>query len=528
MRTGLFILIGFFLLSCTSSKEKPNLNRNTLKISTLQDPLSLDPRIIRDLPSVSIMHLFYEGLMRCDSQGKLIPALAESVSISPDLKTYTFKIRKCFWCNGDPITATDFEQTWKSVLNPHFPAPNAYQLYNIKGAKMAKEGKASLDDVGVHATDPFTLVVELESPVPYFLEMTACHFYFPVNQVMREQPRDASINSATLLSSGPFRLDTWKHRSELTAIKNPLYWNADEVTLDHITLLVLDDRTALQMFEAGILDWTGSPLSTVPQDAVVPLSKQNRLEVASAAGTHWYRFNTKKFPFNHTKMRKAFALALNRQDIVEHVTQGNQIPAFGIVPPSFYLETPPYYIDNDITKAQSLFQEALNEMGISQEEIPSITLCYGSSDRDHRLAQAVQQQWSKALPVSIKLEKCESQVYYDKLARGDFQISSGSWFADFRDPINFLEIFKQKETPTNHTHWENQLYKELLELSSHEPDSKKRFELLAKAEAILMDEMPIAPLFFCSYNYAKKKEVHGVYFSELGFLDFTHAILKRQ
>lgn len=519
-----FLVLGVIslLLSCSGQETKESSKKKILRVSTIRDPMTLDPRLNRDLPSVSVMHLLFEGLMRSDSQGKLQPALAESYFISPDLKTYTFKIRECFWSNGNPITAEDFEQTWKSILDPKFPAPNAYQLYVIKGAKEAKEGKIPIDEVHVKAIDPQTLVVELNSPIPYFLEMTASHFYFPVSKNLRDPDY---IEITEVISSGPFLLDSWKRHDELTAVKNPLYWDAANVALDGVAFVVLDDNTSLQLFKTHHLDWAGSPLSTIPQDAVTALKQQNQLKIAPGAGTHWYRFNTEKFPFYNKKMRQAFALALNRQDIVDHVTQGNQIPAIGIVPPSFGLERRAYYQDNSLLLAKKLFHEALEEMQFSQNNFPAVTLSYNASEREHKIAQTVQQQWSQAFGIDVELEKNENQVYYDKLAKGEFQISSGSWFADFKDPINFLEIFKIKENPTNHTRWEDQNYSHLLEESSLESDEIKRFELLAKAEAILMDAMPIAPLFYSSYNFVKNHTVHHVYFSELGFLDFSHAQL---
>lgn len=222
-------------------------------------------------------------------------------------------------------------------------------------------------------------------------------------------------------------------------------------------------------------------------------------------------------------MRQALAWALNRQAIVDHVTQGNQKPALAIVPTSLGLQGSPFFTDNDGPKAWYAFQEALEEMKLSKDELPAIALCYGASDRNHKIAQAVQQQWSKALGLEIKLESCESKVFYDKLSSKDYQIAAGSWFADFRDPINFLDVFKYKSNATNNTQWENAKYTALLDQSSLESKPEERFRLMSQAEALLISEMPVAPLFFAAFNFVKDDNLLGVYFSDLGYVDFKHA-----
>ena len=419
------------------------------------------------------------------------------------------------------MTADDFVQTWQSVLTPAFPAPNAYQLYVIKGAKEAKEGRASPESIGVKALNPSTLVVELEQPAPYFLEMTSCHFFFPASPAMRQAAVSTEFDK--VVGNGPFMQDRWKRRSEFSVVKNPHYWDAPQVNLERVTLVTLDENTALQLYNAGSLDWAGSPLSTMPQDAVATLKNSGKLQVASGAGTHWFRLNTEKAPFNNEKMRQAFALALNRKAIVEHVTQGNQQPAIGIIPPAFGFSHQDYFADNDVSTAQKLFNEALEENQLTKATMPSISLRYAANDRNHKIAQAVQQQWSKAFDIPVALDSSEPQVLLDRLRSGDYQISMGSWYADIRDPINFLEIFKSKTNPTNQTFWESPQYTTLLDQSSLELDPAERTLLLEQAEKVLIEGMPVIPLFHSAYNYMKNDHVTGEYFSPLGYLEFKEA-----
>lgn len=516
MKSFLAVLIlGLIFTGCKGEAEK---HKSSLQVAFNSEPKTLDPRLATDLQTANALHIVYEGLMRTDEQGNVIFGIAESVDISPNLKTYTFKLREANWSDGNMLTAKDFEETWKSMLDPLFPAPNAYQLYLIKGAKAYKENRGTLEDVGISSDGDRTLVVELENPTPYFLKMVSSFFYLPVSPQLRE-----NRESSEVISNGPYKLRQWKHHNEIIMEKNPMYWDAEAVTLDQISLVFLDENTSYKMFESGELDRTGSPTSTLPQDAVSPLKEQQQLKIKPAFATHWIRFNVAKAPFDQSKMRKAFNLALDRRGIVDHVTQGNQKPAIGIVPPLSDWHQVFYYKDHDVTAAQTLFQEALTDMNLDKNSLPVITLYYTPSDRDHKIAQALQQQWGNILGLNIGLRALESKTFVQNVQQGDYQMALGSWYADFNDPINFLEIFKYKSNSSNRTGWENQKYIELLDASSQEGNPGQRLDILRQAEHLLMDEMPIAPLFFASFNYLENEHVKGVHLSELGILDFKYA-----
>lgn len=505
-----------------SSAEKKTDGGKQVHVAIAEDPTSLDPRFVRDLSSSTTMRLLFEGLMRTAKDGKLAPGIAEKVDISEDQKTYTFHLRPSFWADGTPLTAEDFVHTWQSVLSPSTPAPNAYQLYLIQGAKQAKEGKIPVEAIGVKAQDPLTLIVHLEHPAPYFLEMVSCHFFFPVHASMRAS--EGGKSSREMIGNGPFQLDSWINRDELRFVKNPHYWDAAQVSLKGISFQILDEQTALQLFKAGQLDWAGSPLSTLPQDTIAPLKEANQLKIMPAGGTYWFRLNTKRLPFSNEKMRHAFSLALDRNALVEHITQGNQQPAVGIIPPGFGVPSLSGYPDNRLETAKTLFAEALKEEGIAPDMFPEITLNYAYNDRNHKIAQAVQQQWNQALGIQVILGGSEPQVHLDRIKRGEYWISLGSWFADIRDPINFLEIFKFQDNPTNQTFWQSVAYIDLLNRADVEANPEKRLELLAYAEQTLMQALPVIPLFHSAYNYLQSDQLEGVYFSPLGFLDFKEAL----
>ncbi len=516
---GLFAL----LILCNGCfPQKPQL-KNVLRLSCEDEPHTLDPRQARDLATATGIHLFYEGLMRAQGGEKPELALAESYEISPDQKTYTFKLRNSSWSNGEPVTAQDFEETWKSVLNPSYTAPNAYQLYVIKNAQQAKEGKVAIDQVGIRAPDEKTLVVELENPTPYFTQMLASHFYYPACKALRSHVSTDPLDKKLISTNGPYLLDSWE-RNELVAKPSPHYWDRSSVKLDQIQFIVSDNSTAFQLYEQKELDWAGSPLAILPIDALQSLKKEGVLHVKPSAGVHLFRVNTEKAPFTDAKMRRAFAYALNRKDLVEHVLQGNQTPATRIVPSSV-LPGPVGFKDHDLIKARKLFKTYLQDNNMKAEDLPTITILYPNGERQHKIAQVVQQQWKEAFGIETQLQAVETKVFFSQMKSHDYQLAIGSWYADFLDPISFLEIFKYKDNGTNNTQWENSAFIALLNASAI-ANPIKRKEILLAAENVLMRDMPVIPLFFNSYNYLKRPDVEGVYFSELGYLDFKKAAIK--
>lgn len=524
--TLFFYSILIFSFGC-NKENTPTPKSKILKISSSDDPTTLDARLGTDLITATVLLMLNEGLMRTDIQGNIVPAVADSVHISDDGRIYTFYLKEAYWSDGSPVTAHDFEETWKSVLNPNFPSPNAYQLYVIKGAKACKEGAISAKEVGIKALTPKTLIVELDQPASYFLKLAAAYFYFPVHKNLRQKPMGVpNATDSSFVSNGPFKLKHWKHKNELAVEKNPLYWDAEKVLLEQILVLTLDENTAYQMYEAHEIDWMGSPMNTLPQDAVLPLKQQGKLQIIPGAGTHWFRFNIEKAPFHNLNMRRAFALALDRKSIVDHVTQGNQIPATGIVPPPLGLKNDMHFVDHSTDEAVQLFKIALQEMQIDKNQLPDIILYYSANDREHKIAQAVQQQWSQAFGIPVQLMSLESKTFRSKVKNHDYQLATGSWYADFSDPINFLEVFKSKKNSTNSTQWENASFANLLDRSDKELEPSKRMDILQKAEGLLIEEMPIAPLFFAAFNYVKNEKVKNVYFSELGFLDFKYASIE--
>lgn len=509
--------------SCGKEGNQKKSQRQQITINVVHEPKSLDPRKSSSLEEVNLTRAFMEGLMRINQAGLSSNAIAESYTLSKDLKTYTFKLRDSLWSNGDALTAHDFVYAWKKSLSTTFPSSTAFFLYPIKNAKAVKSGELPASLLGVQATDDHTLVVSLESPTPFFLELLTLPAFFPVNERIDRENPDWSHSAETFVSNGPFKMASWTHNTGIEAKKNELYWDKASVKLNKIAMVMVDEETGFKMYQNGELQWDGSPFSTLPLDTLASLEAENQVKVDPALGTYWIRTNTSVFPCNSPEIRKALALAIDREALAEHVVYKSHTPATGIVPHTMGLQTTPYFSDGDTNQAAYLFQVALENEGITKEVFPELTLSYASDTRNHRIAQAVQDQWRQSLGINIRLEPLEAKVYFDRVAKGDFQLACGSWFADFNDPVNFLEIFKTKHVSANSTGWESLNYQSALESSYLATTNQERKESLKKTEEIIMEEMPVIPVFHVAMMHVQNDHLKDVVLTGAGQIDFKWA-----
>ncbi|MBM3201744.1 MAG: peptide ABC transporter substrate-binding protein [Chlamydiae bacterium] len=523
-----------FLGGCASKPKAKHERKKSLKVNLEQvislnivsEPQTLDPRKVRSLSCINLARMFGEGLTRVGKNGMTELALAESVKISEDKKTYTFKLKHSFWSNGDPLTAEDFIYAWKKSLSPSFPSDNAFLLYAIKNGKSIKNGELPTSFLGAYAVSEDTIVVELEHPVPYLLELTSLPIFFPVNGQYEKEHPHWNMEAKSFICNGPFLLHKWSHSNEIIAVKNPNYWDKEAVKLEKIKMLMVNEETGFKMFENKELHWEGSPFSSVPIDAINYLTKEGKISSDPLLGTYWIRTNTSKFPCNKTEVRRALALAIDRNSIVEHITQGHQIPATGIVPVSMGLQQKPYFADGSIEKALELFEHALTSEQISSHDLPDLTIMYVADQRNHRIAQAIQDQWKSSLGIKAKLDPVEAKVFFDRMSKKDYQLACGSWIADFNDPINFLEVFKSKNIGTNNTNWESPDYAKALEASYLSSTPEERREHLQYSEKLLIDAMPVIPIFHYTMLHMQNQGLKDVVLSESGHIDFKWAHLE--
>lgn len=494
-----------------------------LKLCLMTDPLDLDTRKFSDNITSQFALFIYEGMTRFTPDGLKL-ALAESVKISKDKKTYLFTLRDAQFSDGTPITAQDFERSWKRILDPSFAAYNPDYLFCIKNAKRAYKQECSTEEVGIVALDEKKLQVVLEYPSDYFLELLANKTFYPMPKSFDKKSVTQSNRVETYLSSGPFMIKKWLPHNKIILKKNPNYWDADAVKLQKIELhIISDEMTQLSMFETHGLDWAGSPLSMLPLDSIQRLQQTRNVHAYPTASLYFYTFNTQRFPLNNVNLRKALTLAINRKELIEHVTQGQESPAFALLPTKMHGIHRSYYEDGDQEKAKEYLDIALKELNLTKENFPVLKLSYPNIQARHVLAQAIQQQWNQALGIQVQLESKEWQVFLSEINKRDYQIGAIGRGTHHLDPFYYLSLFKEKNQSSNRSGWEDPKYIKLLMQAEKEEDPSVREKMLSDAESIFMSHMPVAPIFYPTNFYIKNPKLQDVFLSDLGSIDFKWA-----
>lgn len=510
----IFCALSLLMVGCTCKETK--CPKEIYKIATESDPLTLDPRFARDLHSINMLHNLFEGLFKQDKEGKICLALCSSYEVFDGGKSYRFRLRDSKWSNGDTVKASDFAYAWLSILEPDSTSPYAHQFYCIAGARDFKEGRGKKEDVQIIAENDRLLIIHLEKPLAHFVELCTTHPFLPVNQRVAEENANWCQDPKTFVCNGPFLLSEWQKQQKMVLEKNRAYWLSDKVRLDTVEIYTMNNETALHLFENKELNWVGSPLGTIPIDARGGLADQ--LIVNDSAGTHFLRVNVTKEPLNDKNLRHALSLALNRQLIIDRVVKGKQKEAKGLVPGFFDLKTP-----EDTAYNPEIAQKLYSDFKECYPEPFFLSILYSNSEVNHRIAQVLQQNWKEVLGLEVELKPCESKGFFHTLQSKEYDLAIGSWYADVFDPSDFLDIFKEGAAATNNTGWENGEYKALLDLSSIELDQSTRREILSQAQNILIEEMPLIPIYHATFLHLECGDVKGVTLSPLGHLDFVDA-----
>lgn len=523
------------LSACTandSAGEKPSddgekdkaAEEKVLYMNNGEEPTSLNPPIGFDSVSWNALNNLMEGLARLGKDDTPQPATAEKWEVSEDGKTYTFHIREdANWSNGDPVTAGDFVYAWKQLLNPEIGSPAAFLGYFIEGGEAYNSGKGSVEDVAVVAKDDKTLEVTLTAPTGYFLHVITNPAFFPVNEKVATENPDWYTEAESFVSNGPFKLASWTHDSEMVMAKNDEYWDKDTVSLDKVHwAMVNDPNTEYQMFESDELDMT-----SIPPDLSEQLIDGDNVVIEDQAGLYFYRFNVNKEPFQNVKIRKAFAMAINQDDIVEFVTKNGEKAAHAFVSPGFkdpsgedFREVNGPLVEFDPEKAKKLLEEGMKEEGY--DKLPAVTLSYNTSESHKAIAETMQKMFSENLGVDVTLANTEWNVFLADQKALKHQLSRSSFLFDYGDPVNFLESFITDST-MNRTGWSNKKYDSLIEKAKSETDEAKRFDYMYQAEKLLAKELPVFPIHYYNQVIIYKDNVTGIVRHPVGYVELKWA-----
>ncbi|MDO5036994.1 MAG: peptide ABC transporter substrate-binding protein [Tissierellia bacterium] len=511
-------------------------DKKILRTNNSSEPGSLDPALATGTHESWILEHTFQGLMQYNDAGEIVEGAAESYEISEDGLTYTFTLKDGLtWSNGDPVVAGDFEYAWKRVCDPDLAADYSYQIADyVVGGQEALDGEGSLDDIGVKALDDKTLEVQLKSATPYFLGLTAFYTLYPVpSEIVKENPDWAKDpNTTELVSNGAFKVTKWDHNDKIVLEKNENYLYADEVKLDGIELDIIEDQnTAYSKYQAGEYDLLVSPPTAVIAEGLA--QENEELIIGDDIGTYYFEFNTEKQPFNNAKVRQAFSMALNRKVIVENVTQGGQPVATGMVPYGLlddtgadFAESQGELIKEDLEGAKALLEEGLAEENMTIDDLQKVVLSYNTDENHRKIAEAVQEMWKQGLGVEIGLENMEFQVLLDNRSEGNFNIARAGWMGDYADPNTMLDIFMSKN-PHNDSRYANEEFDALMAKAKSSSDPKERMDAMKEAEKILMEDLPIIPVYFYNQARLEKPYLTGVYKNILSYPTMIYADLEK-
>ena len=505
----------------TSIQEEQS--EQTLQLATHIFPTSLDPRITL-LPTTNyIFKLLFEGLVDLDSEGNIQNKVAESYTLSPDGTQYTFSLRESYWNNGDLVTAYDFEYSWKKILSPSFEFPFSYLFYLIKNASEAKNGKAPLSSVGIEVIDPKTLVVTLKEPAPHFLHYLTLTIFLPVNRRIDQQHPDWSFHTnGEYVCNGPFTLGKVVMGKDLLLVKNELHWNHFHVRLSKINLTFIPSNEILKQFQKNEIHLLGAPF--IPWEKRFFQCKE-QIDTLSSTSLSWIIINTESGPLRNKKFRKALQYALNLDELVQQLPIDAE-PAYGPLPPIYScIEQNEGQGSQEI--ARQLFKEALDEMQMSESEL-SLTLIQAHQTFDIRkqFLKKMQQQIKNVLGIQLHIEVIPWKDAYKKTAQGNFQLFLISWKFLCNTPFYFLDLFESPTRP-NVYHWTSASYREALHLARIESDPVLQKQKIADLERILIDEVPVIPLYSENERYIKSKQLENLVIDQsIGSFDFSQAYLK--
>lgn len=474
----------------------------------------LDPQLASTLGDIHVLSALFEGLVAEDPTDlSPVPGVATLWEVSADALTYTFHLRpEAKWSDGRPLAAEDFVNSVRRALTPALGAPNAELLYPVLNAEAYHKARiADFAQVGIQATDTHTLRITLEHPTGHFLALLTHPVWFPVplHAIAAAGPAEARGNRwagapASFVGNGPFTLREWRQGQFIAVAASPTYWDAATVKLKAVHFHFFDGVDAEERaFRAGQLHITES----IPVGRIDAWRAEHpeQLRADPFLDAYFYRINTRRPPLDDVRIRLALSLSINREQLTTSLLRGGQRPATGFVPPGTGGYTPPATLRHDPAAARALLAEAGYADG---KGLPVIELVYSTSENHRRIAEALQEQWRTQLGVETRLANQEVASLLEARATGNFQLLRSSWVADYDAPETYLDLFTG-DSAQNFTGWSDPAYDQAIHEAARTPDRAARFALLQKAEALLLEQAPILPLYVNTHVYLLHPAVRG-------------------
>lgn len=471
------------------------------------DPETFDPAVMTGSVEGRVAYQVFEGLVSPAEDGVgVVPGVASDWSFSDDLREARFTLRAdARWSNGDPVTSRDFVYAWKRILCRDVAADYVAFVEQLDGAKeyaaACANGRRDAVWTGVEAVSPHELVVRADEPTPWFLEMLGFYTFFPVHRgSIEELGEDDAFRENNLITNGPYRVSGYQLQHEIVLTRNPHYHSNDDVYFDRVVFsLIEDSRTAYHAFRSGRVDW----VSSVPNEVLPFLQGLPSYRTAPQLAVYFYRFNVTKPPFDDVRVRRAFAESINRRELASCTLHGVKVAETFVPPMPGY--RPPSPLRYDTAVARSLIAQRTSE---DETKLAPIRLVY-NTDENHRLiAESIQASWSRELGVDVELVNREWRIYLQAMDTLDFELARAGWIGDYTDPMTFLDLWTTGH-PNNDTGWGDERYDALIAAARVEPSRPERMRIMAEAEAILLDEVPVVPLYFYGQHHLVSEDIRG-------------------
>lgn len=477
-----------------------------LRKGNAAEPESLDPHRAEGVNSANILRDLYEGLTAEAPNGEVIAGAAERWTISKDGKTYTFSVREnARWSNGDPVTAEDFAIGLRRSADPKTGSSYSQMLAPIVNAEAVIAGRVPPDHLGVRVLGPRTLEIRLNAATPYLLGLLTHAITYPVHRPSLAQHGERFARPGALISNGAYQLSEWVVQSHVSLTRNPHYWGNARTAIDRVVYVPTENQSSeLKRYRAGELDWTDS--LPINQLRWLRQNLPEQMSVTPYLGTYYYGLNLARPPFkDNPRLRKALALALDRETLTRAISGAGEIPAYGWVPKGVanYQAVQPEWAqwtrEQRLSEARRLYAEA----GYSADRPLRFELRYNTSENHKKIAIAAAYMWKQALGAKVDLINEEWKVYLQNRRHGKvIQAFCASWIGDYNDPYSFFELLHSRNG-LNDTGYANPAYDALLEQAAVEGDVAKRTALLQDAERLLLEDVPVLPVYF----YVSKRMV---------------------
>lgn len=528
----LIIVVLCLLGGCSGGERRVDEGNRSgvLHFGNSAEPQDIDPHTTTGVPESHIVWALFEGLVNKHPETlQPVPGVAERWETSSDGKIYRFHLRRnAKWSNGDSITAEDFRWSWWRALQPKLGNEYAYMLYPIRNAEEFATGKlADFSQVGVRVLDDYTLEVELKSPTPYFLQLIDHQSYYPVPRKVLEKFGGVSsrfsrwTRPGNAVTNGAFRMSEWKINRYVKVEKNPHYWNADNVKLKGVVFYPTENvATEERMFRSRQLHVT----QEVPIDKVLEYKRNHpdELRLQPYLGSYYYMVNVTRPGLRDARVRRALAMAIDREALMTQVLHGVFQPAYALTPPGASDYAPPVLFGFDPIAARKLLADAGYPNGAG---FPKFEIMYNTNEQHRKIAVAVQQMWKQHLNIEVGIVNQEWKVYLDSRDELNYDIGRAAWIGDYLDPNTFIELWVTGGG-NNDTGWSNARYDALVRKASTATTQAERLTTYKEAETILLQEMPIIPIYYYVTRHLVSPAVKGMSSNILDYIAFREISLE--